>query len=835
MMLNHTIEQQLEEEYKTLLREIDYLVPAKSCILNFQNNDFNSSKSSEDLTKLLKGYSKAVLETYIVNHESHSKMVPLGNRNDLINYVTEIIVSRPKCNHKLCKCISKKVSILLDTRSPLAGPTENVKVTQAKNYMETATQKSSKLFRNKKLNAELQTDDFKQDPNCTCGCCPKLSSQVVVKNAIEQKKLLQDATTSDKQIFPFGKGCPNCTQTFSTDESESNRKCVPDNFESLLSTSKIQFSTCMAKQDCACDPYDVEEAIKLGVISPGSDICKQNKRVIFNKKRKSKKSRKSDITTSENDTPSETSLSENEKKPKKNKKFKFLSNICKSPNMNRQKDKKTSNISESPNMNHRKDKKTTGCFGRRKKKKLCEEHCQGVIGRVRSIQTMSITQHDKGDETYFSDENNRKAVHTSTDSEIGTQMSARNSVQKILENKTTSNVQEIENENARNLVQKILENKTTPNAQEIETENIEQNIQRDIEISQSRKNLFKKASKTEQQKQQSKEAMICDKCGRQRRDCHRACRNTIILPYGSRSGGAMPAGEAESLRMLIKMQGKDTNRQFNNLITELNAQKNEIQRLNNVYQKMVGGFHESNKSINKIKKAETYECGCSPFAANCGCSFDSECADKKAQKKDDGSSDGRVRAEMADEQFGNKDALKRFGPLNAAVSINICSPYSTDIGIKHLKIDTNYLDSDKKQTIENFKPNNAKYKNGGSGDSISNSLSTLFMMHQTVDQTQKISSFEDIPQNIQQILDKTDVIEIGTNNEDPPEQHSTNRTHSSRVLVWLQKPWTHLKRKRSEFEQKKEERQESTNVLNFCQSAMKRAIAGLWNVAKGKK
>lgn len=47
--------------------------------------------------------------------------------------------------------------------------------------------------------------------------------------------------------------------------------------------------------------------------------------------------------------------------------------------------------------------------------------------------------------------------------------------------------------------------------------------------------------------------MICNKCGRQKRDCNSGCRNTFIIPYASGSNGAIPPGDAESLRMLIKV------------------------------------------------------------------------------------------------------------------------------------------------------------------------------------------------------------------------------------------------------------------------------------------
>lgn len=111
------LDQVLEQEYQTLLREIDYITTENSCYLSFKNDHFNNTKSSEDLTKILRKHSKEVLKTYITQHDKAVKNDTLDNRNDLINYVTEIIVSRPKCNNKVCTCkpvkSTKEVSINL--------------------------------------------------------------------------------------------------------------------------------------------------------------------------------------------------------------------------------------------------------------------------------------------------------------------------------------------------------------------------------------------------------------------------------------------------------------------------------------------------------------------------------------------------------------------------------------------------------------------------------------------------------------------------------------------------------------------------------------------------
>ena len=64
--------------------------------------------------------------------------------------------------------------------------------------------------------------------------------------------------------------------------------------------------------------------------------------------------------------------------------------------------------------------------------------------------------------------------------------------------------------------------------------------------------ISKEKTKLEDKESKTKD-LVCQRCGRHRRDCASGCRNTIVIPYGSQSNKTIVAGEAESLRMLIKV------------------------------------------------------------------------------------------------------------------------------------------------------------------------------------------------------------------------------------------------------------------------------------------
>lgn len=96
------LDQLLQDEYASLIQEINTFDTEKRCFLCFKNEKF-SVQSSRDLTKILEKHSEEVLKHFIAEHNPNVK----GNGcartgSDLVNYVTKVVVSRPKCNRKIC-------------------------------------------------------------------------------------------------------------------------------------------------------------------------------------------------------------------------------------------------------------------------------------------------------------------------------------------------------------------------------------------------------------------------------------------------------------------------------------------------------------------------------------------------------------------------------------------------------------------------------------------------------------------------------------------------------------------------------------------------------------
>lgn len=85
-----------------------------------------------------------------------------------------------------------------------------------------------------------------------------------------------------------------------------------------------------------------------------------------------------------------------------------------------------------------------------------------------------------------------------------------------------------------------------------------------------------------------KSIWICSKCGKIYDNSCRRCeksscpRNTIILPTAP--GTVLSNDQTETLRTLIKLEAKQNFRQIDNILQELNEQKNEIKKLNDMYQ-----------------------------------------------------------------------------------------------------------------------------------------------------------------------------------------------------------------------------------------------------------
>lgn len=91
------LDQLLQEEYASLIQEINNFDTEKRCFLCFKNERF-SVRSSGDLTKILEKHSEEVLKHFLAEHHENGC---LRTGSDLINYVTKVVVSRPKCNRQI--------------------------------------------------------------------------------------------------------------------------------------------------------------------------------------------------------------------------------------------------------------------------------------------------------------------------------------------------------------------------------------------------------------------------------------------------------------------------------------------------------------------------------------------------------------------------------------------------------------------------------------------------------------------------------------------------------------------------------------------------------------
>ncbi|XP_060528947.1 uncharacterized protein LOC132703608 isoform X2 [Cylas formicarius] len=116
---------------------------------------------------------------------------------------------------------------------------------------------------------------------------------------------------------------------------------------------------------------------------------------------------------------------------------------------------------------------------------------------------------------------------------------------------------------------------------------------------------------------------VCRKCGKEKRDCT-GCRNTIV----------MPARDSESLMFIIKMQSKNNERRFDNIMNQLNHQGNEIRRLNEMYRGMIEKHYA---------------------ARLCSCA-----------------KDGRLDCD--------ENRRGKYGPPSPAVAIHMCDTCNVDVG-----------------------------------------------------------------------------------------------------------------------------------------------------------
>ncbi|XP_066155677.1 uncharacterized protein [Euwallacea fornicatus] len=99
-------DQVIEEGEEILPKKINYLSSDKSFYWCFKKDGFNAGKSRENLTNILKNYNEKVLKNIIaiVDEKQIKKHPCLNNKKKLVNYVTKIIVSKPKNHIRHCKC-----------------------------------------------------------------------------------------------------------------------------------------------------------------------------------------------------------------------------------------------------------------------------------------------------------------------------------------------------------------------------------------------------------------------------------------------------------------------------------------------------------------------------------------------------------------------------------------------------------------------------------------------------------------------------------------------------------------------------------------------------------
>ncbi|XP_066248083.1 uncharacterized protein [Euwallacea similis] len=110
--------------------------------------------------------------------------------------------------------------------------------------------------------------------------------------------------------------------------------------------------------------------------------------------------------------------------------------------------------------------------------------------------------------------------------------------------------------------------------------------------------------KNAKRKMKSKKEIICNKCRRLKRGYDSGGHNNIIVSNYPQSHGTV----------LIKMQSKDSTREFDRIMAELNYQKSEIERLNDMYQKMI-----KSKESQKFTGSSKYNSKKASDASPCGC------------------------------------------------------------------------------------------------------------------------------------------------------------------------------------------------------------------------
>ncbi|KAL1501826.1 hypothetical protein ABEB36_007080 [Hypothenemus hampei] len=582
------LNQLLEDEYETLLREIDYLTTEKTCYFNNKNDQLTLRRSDEDVSDILQEHSKEMLQNYVEQQKKEVNHERAKEQSNMVNYITKITVSRPKCNRTLCKCKPQELPSQKIQEPQTTSFKEYKSLKKPASYYKTIGISPPKQDSNKELSQSYQKiskefDHWLQQKISASKEYPKTTPSLLEILPIEdpsrflqesqlrisskENKLKKDVSILNTVSTCNKKIMSNCHNETIEAQTSTDRMCLPNNFEDLQKSGK-QIGVCTKKKNCNCDICDSKEAIKRDVALLRREVCIQ-------------------------------------KSPKKLTISSRFSNIV------------------------------TKCFGLMKRSKKREEYCESTIQKNHSIQTVPIEKVNRIEQASY--EVDQNSVHTSTGTEASVQVS------KTDLHKTFHEDQEVF----------LKESKGT---------------------APSKENLTSS--------EQSDRKDVCNKCGRKKKNCDSECENLIIAPNIKDSDNDIPIKEIDSLKMIIQNQSNDNHRQFDTIIGELSQQKNEIQRLNSMYQKMVDNFYDSQKSVpNENSGIHELECG---IQTSCGCAFENQCQDSNQKSQ------------------VIEQPTKTYGPVNTTVSINFCDTCTVGISSPTSKNNSfsAHWDSDKQRKDE---------------------------------------------------------------------------------------------------------------------------------------
>ncbi|KAF7284258.1 hypothetical protein GWI33_022255 [Rhynchophorus ferrugineus] len=674
----------------------------------------------------------------------------------------------PKCNNKLCTCkplkISKQTNVENNDISKNGKKVQTISHVNEKgivavpNTTATLNQISEELLPPKKsvVNAEIQTEDYLHNINCTCGKCPLINTTISTKTSKKEKDIEPEIDTY-----------PSC---LGISISELEKICVPRETElsdELCDNNKISICT-STKEDCSCDIFDVSQTPGHGLIFTNSDT---GKKIKGNKKRsKSKKKEKGGLSSTESARTSEQEYLSSLNNGKSNEFNMSESESSSKSGKKKKKKKKTDSKSDSSIKPRKKklksNKQPTGCFVRIRKRKTDEES-QKYVGNQRSIQTLPIKTQDQKEQAYHCCDYGTKAVKLSTNSEVAIQVSTSSLRANIPKNIKPGKYVFVP------------DNKFEDTQKKYDCSN-------ECGINEDPRNVIH-----------------CNKCGRKKADCATGCRNTIVFPMTG-SNKTLSTGEAESLRMVIKMQSKDTNRQLDSILSELTYQKNELRRLNEAYHLMKENIHEIKISeycpgLQKLKSFNKKPCGC----------VARECRTLNKPNR------------PISEQNYNGAQGKRFGPPNTSVVINLCEFCDSGEGGDAICKATCLSSESCEEKRRKFLLNKSKKIDVIPSTSKSNGI---------VKKTSGIRESKSVSTIYQKKNEMSNKETEDSSVENIPKTKNTETSHSSKILLWLKRSWISIKHKSNECKTKMQERKKKEQKESKCKT--KNIITGLWKMAR---